>query len=49
MNRTTLIEKLTEMQKTVEELLVQLKASEADRFTAHLTDPRVLDSPHGEI
>jgi hypothetical protein len=40
MNRATLIEKLTEVQKTVEELLAPLKASEADRFAALLYQAR---------
>ena len=40
MNRATFIEKLTEVQKTVEQLLAQLQASEADRFAAHLYQSR---------
>jgi hypothetical protein len=50
MNRATFIEKLTEVQKTVEQLLAQLQASEADNFAAHLYQARrqyryVLDRP----
>jgi hypothetical protein len=40
MNRTTFVEKLTEVQKTVEQLLDQLQASEHDRFAAHLYQAR---------
>ena len=40
MNRATFIEKLTEMQHTVEQLLKQLQANEADRFVAHLYQAR---------
>ena len=36
MNRATFIEKLTEIQQNVEQLLTQLRASEQDRFAAHL-------------
>ena len=36
MHRETFIEKLTEIQQTVEQLLSQLQASEHDRFAAHL-------------
>jgi hypothetical protein len=36
MNRETFIEKLTQVQETVEELLAQLQASEHDKFAAHL-------------
>jgi hypothetical protein len=36
MNRATFIEKLTEVQRTVEQVLAQLQASEADKFAAHL-------------
>ena len=36
MNREAFIEKLTEMQQTVEQLLAQLQASEHDKFAAHL-------------
>jgi hypothetical protein len=36
MNRTTFIEKLTEVQRTVEHLLAELQASEHDKFAAHL-------------
>ena len=39
MNRATFIEKLTEVQKTVEQLLAQLQASEPDKFAAHLYQP----------
>jgi hypothetical protein len=35
-NRETFIEKLTEIQQNVEQLLAQLQASEHDRFAAHL-------------
>ena len=40
MNRTTFIEKLIELQRTVEQLLAQLQASEADKFVAHLYQAR---------
>jgi hypothetical protein len=40
MNRTTFVEKLIEMQETVEQLLAQLQASEADKFVAHLYQAR---------
>jgi hypothetical protein len=36
MHRETFIEKLTEVQQTVEQLLAQLQASEHDKFAAHL-------------
>ena len=36
MHRETFIEKLTEIQQNVEQLLSQLQASEHDRFSAHL-------------
>jgi hypothetical protein len=36
MHRETFIEKLTEVQQTVEQLLAQLQASEHDGFAAHL-------------
>ena len=36
MNRTAFIEKLTEIQRTVEQLLTQLQTSEHDAFAAHL-------------
>ena len=36
MHRETLIEKLTEVQQTVEQLLAGLQASEHDKFAAHL-------------
>jgi hypothetical protein len=36
MHRETFIEKLTEIQQTVGQLLSQLQASEHDRFAAHL-------------
>ena len=36
MHRETFIEKLTEVQRTVEELLAELQASEHDKFAAHL-------------
>jgi hypothetical protein len=36
MRRETSIEKLTEVQQTVEQLLAQLQASEHDKFAAHL-------------
>ena len=36
MNRETFIEKLTQVQETVEQLLAQLQASEHDKFAAHL-------------
>jgi hypothetical protein len=35
MNRATFIEKLTEIQQTVAQLLAQLQATEADKFAAH--------------
>ena len=40
MNRTAFIEKLTEIQRTVEQLLTQLQASEHDAFAAHLYQSR---------
>jgi hypothetical protein len=40
MNRATFIEKLTEVQRTVEQLLAHLQSSEADKFTAHLYQAR---------
>jgi hypothetical protein len=50
MNRATFIEKPTEVQKIVEQLLAQLQASEHDKFAAHLYHARreyrhVLDRP----
>ena len=36
MQRDTFIEKLTEVQQTVEQLLAGLQASEHDRFVSHL-------------
>jgi hypothetical protein len=36
MNRETFIEKLTEIQQTIGQLLGQLQASERDKFAAHL-------------
>ena len=36
MHRETFIAKLTDVQRTVEQLLAQLQASEHDRFAAHL-------------
>ena len=36
MNRATFIEKLTEMQQIVAQLLAQLQASQHDKFAAHL-------------
>jgi hypothetical protein len=36
MHREKFIEKLTELQRTVEELLAELQASEHDKFAAHL-------------
>jgi hypothetical protein len=36
MNRDTFIEKLTQVQETVEQLLAQLQASEHDKFAARL-------------
>ena len=40
MNRAAFIEKLTEIQRTVEQLLIQLKTSEHDAFAAHLYQSR---------
>ena len=40
MNGATFIEKLTEVQRTVQQLLDQLQASEHDKFTAHLYQSR---------
>ena len=40
MNRTTFIEKLTEVQRNVQQLLDQLQASEHDKFVAHLYQAR---------
>jgi hypothetical protein len=36
MHRETFIAKLTDVQQTVEQLLAQLRASEHDKFAAHL-------------
>jgi hypothetical protein len=36
LNRPTFIEKITEVQRSVDPLLDQLQASEADKFVAHL-------------
>jgi len=36
MHRETFIEKLTEIQQNVEQLLTQLQSSEHDKFAAHL-------------
>ena len=36
MHRETVIAKLTEIRRTVEQLLTQLQASEHDKFAAHL-------------
>ena len=36
MNRAAFIEKLTQVQQTVEQLLSELQASEHDKFAAHL-------------
>ena len=36
MHRTAFIEKLTEVQRTVEQLLAELQTSQHDRFAAHL-------------
>jgi hypothetical protein len=40
MNGVTFIEKLTEIQQTVAQLLAQLQATEADKFAAHLYQAR---------
>ena len=40
MNRATFIGKLTEVQKTVEQWVTQLQASEQDNFAAHLYQAR---------
>ena len=40
MHRETFIEKLTEIQQTVGQLLVQLQASAHDRFVSHLYQSR---------
>ena len=40
MNRAAFIDKLTEIQRTVEQLLTQLKTSEHDAFAAHLYQSR---------
>ena len=40
MNRATFIEKLTEVQRTMGELLAQLQATEQDKFAAHLYHSR---------
>ncbi len=40
MNRAAFIEKLTEIQQTVEHLLAQLQSSEHDAFAAHLYQSR---------
>ena len=39
-NRTIFIEKLTEVRRTIEQLLTQLQASEHDKFVAHLYQAR---------
>jgi hypothetical protein len=39
-NRATFIEKLTEVQRTVEQLLAHLQGSEIDSFVAHLYQAR---------
>jgi hypothetical protein len=39
-NRATFIEKLTEVQRTIEQLLAHLQASETDSFVAHLYHAR---------
>jgi orotidine-5'-phosphate decarboxylase len=40
MNRATFIEKLTDIQRTVEQLLAQLQSSAADKFVGHLYQAR---------
>jgi hypothetical protein len=40
MNRATFIEKLAAVRQSVEQLLAQLQASEADKFVAHLYQAR---------
>ena len=40
MNRATFVEKLTDIQRTVQQLIDQLAASEHDRFAAHLYQAR---------
>ena len=40
MTRATFVEKLTEIQRTLEQLLAQLRSSEADKFVAHLYQAR---------
>ena len=40
MNRATFIGKLTEVQRTLEQLLAQLQSNEADKFVAHLYQAR---------
>ena len=40
MNRATFIEKLTEVQRNVQQLLDQLQASEHDKFVGHLYQAR---------
>ena len=40
MNRATIIEKLTEVQQTVAQLLAQLQASEAKKLVMHLYQAR---------
>jgi hypothetical protein len=40
MSRATFIERLTDVQQTVEQLLAQLQASEADKFVAYLYQAR---------
>ena len=40
MNCATFIDKLTEVQRTVEQLLTQLRASEHDKFVTHLYQAR---------
>jgi hypothetical protein len=40
MNRAAVIEKLTEVRRTVDHLLAQLQASDHDRFVAHVYQAR---------
>ena len=40
MNRVAFVEKLTEVQRTIEQLLAQLQASETDKFVAQLYQAR---------
>jgi hypothetical protein len=40
MNRVAVVEELTEVQRTIDQLLAQIQASEPDKFAAHLYQAR---------